>query len=131
MGWTPENIERVRTMASSGLTITQIANSIGGVSRNSIAGVGSRYKIKFLGNDHAISPPKPKPDRVFIPKVIIEPLVPGEAFPESRMVTFDELGKGECRFPFGGHDFRFCGLTALEDRSYCRHHTILTTQPRS
>ena len=131
MGWTPENIERVRTMAESGLSASQVAAAIGGVSRNAVVGVGMRNKITFHGrsgnrgkSEHATRA------RISKPKSLLAPMAPGETFPESLMVTFADLEPGACHFPFGHTDFRFCGLPTLEGRSYCRHHTIITTQPR-
>lgn len=133
MVWTPENIERVRAMAASGLSATQVAGQIGGVSRNSIIGIAHRNKFQFTGragNPNPAGSTRAAPDRVFIPKPTIAPIKPGEVFPESRMVCFEELGRDECRFPFGHSDFRFCALPVVEGRSYCWHHTIVTMQPR-
>lgn len=133
MVWTPENIERVKAMAASGLSATQVAGQIGGVSRNSIIGIAHRNKFQFTGKSGNPNPPgstRTAPDRVFIPKSAIAPLKPGEAFPQSRLIPFADLERGECRFPFGNSDFRFCALPVVEGRSYCRHHTIVTMQPR-
>jgi GcrA cell cycle regulator len=132
MGWTPENIERVRTMAFDGLSATQIAASIGGVSRNAVIGVGTRNKITFHGG-HRGGAPKSDTQRlirVFIPKPVPAAPAPQQPYAGSRMISFDDLKNHECRFAFGASDFRFCALPVMEGRPYCSHHVKLTTQPR-
>ncbi|RSU66079.1 GcrA cell cycle regulator, partial [Sphingomonas koreensis] len=54
MSWTDERIETLRKMWDSGLTATQIAEELGGVSRNAVIGKAHR-----LGLASRPSPVKP------------------------------------------------------------------------
>ena len=46
MAWTDERIERLRTMWENGLTASQIADDLGGVSRNAVIGKAHRLGLK-------------------------------------------------------------------------------------
>ena len=54
MSWTDERIERLRTMWAKGATASQIADELGGVSRNAVIGKAHR-----LGLEQRPSPVKP------------------------------------------------------------------------
>jgi GcrA cell cycle regulator len=46
MSWTDERIDRLRTMWENGLTASQIAEELGGVSRNAVIGKAHRLGLK-------------------------------------------------------------------------------------
>ncbi|HMQ18772.1 MAG TPA: GcrA family cell cycle regulator, partial [Sphingopyxis sp.] len=46
MSWTDERIEQLRTMWEKGLTASQIADELGGVSRNAVIGKAHRLGLK-------------------------------------------------------------------------------------
>ena len=54
MSWTDERIDRLKKMWSQGATASQIADELGGVSRNAVIGKAHR-----LGLDSRPSPVKP------------------------------------------------------------------------
>jgi GcrA cell cycle regulator len=54
MSWTDERIERLKKMWADGATASQIADELGGVSRNAVIGKAHR-----LGLDARPSPVKP------------------------------------------------------------------------
>src|SRR5678815_4065030 len=54
MSWTEERIERLRAMWTKGATASQIADELGGVSRNAVIGKAHR-----LGLESRPSPVKP------------------------------------------------------------------------
>src|SRR5947209_18000513 len=54
MSWTEERIERLKTMWHDGSTASQIADELGGVSRNAVIGKAHR-----LGLEQRPSPVKP------------------------------------------------------------------------
>jgi GcrA cell cycle regulator len=66
MSWTDERIDRLRTMWENGLTASQIAEELGGVSRNAVIGKAHRLGLKsrpspVKANDsESKSAPKPK-----------------------------------------------------------------------
>ncbi|HMS20112.1 MAG TPA: GcrA family cell cycle regulator [Sphingorhabdus sp.] len=66
MSWTDERIDRLKTMWEKGLTASQIADELGGVSRNAVIGKAHRLGLKsrpspVKANDGEAKPaPKPK-----------------------------------------------------------------------
>ena len=46
MSWTDERIDRLKTMWENGLTASQIAEELGGVSRNAVIGKAHRLGLK-------------------------------------------------------------------------------------
>jgi len=134
--WTPERVDLVRALAANKLSASQIASELGDVGRNSVIGICFRQKIALLGNDtvkkkYASTPLPAPPPRWFIPK---PPLPEPEESPvvdiaDMRMLTFDELQPGDCRFPIGWSDYRFCGLQAIEGKPYCWQHARICFKP--
>ncbi|MGL5837871.1 MAG: GcrA family cell cycle regulator [Sphingorhabdus sp.] len=72
MSWTDERIDRLRAMWEKGLTASQIADELGGVSRNAVIGKAHRLGLKsrpspVKANEveakpaAAVAKPKPKP----------------------------------------------------------------------
>ncbi|RYD43377.1 MAG: GcrA cell cycle regulator [Sphingomonadales bacterium] len=72
MSWTDERIESLRTMWEKGLTASQIADELGGVSRNAVIGKAHRLGLKSRPSPvkatekakpvkAAAAPPAPKP----------------------------------------------------------------------
>ncbi len=55
MSWTDERIERLKDMWTRGMTASQIADDLGGVSRNAVIGKAHRLGLQ--------SRPSPKPRR--------------------------------------------------------------------
>lgn len=50
---------------------------------------------------------------------------------DPRLVSLEDLRRGECRYPYGDGPFLFCGHLKLEGSSYCpEHHALCTEAPR-
>jgi GcrA cell cycle regulator len=71
MSWTDERIETLRKMWDSGLTATQIAEELGGVSRNAVIGKAHRLGL----------PARPSPVKPNEPKAAAAPATPAEPRP--------------------------------------------------
>ncbi len=69
MSWTDERIDRLRALWSQGITASQIAEELGGVSRNAVIGKAHRLGLQsrpspVKANDPAPAPkPKPKAEK--------------------------------------------------------------------
>jgi GcrA cell cycle regulator len=66
MSWTDERIDRLKTMWENGLTASQIADELGGVSRNAVIGKAHRLGLKsrpspVKANDADAKSAAPKP----------------------------------------------------------------------
>ena len=76
MSWTDERIERLKTMWTSGSTASQIAEDLGGVSRNAVIGKAHR-----LGLEARPSPVKSGEEKDKVKKVPAAKAAPSEAAP--------------------------------------------------
>lgn len=61
MNWTDERVELLRKLWSEGLSASQIAGQLGGVSRNAVIGKVHRLKLSSRGRTNAAPVQKKKP----------------------------------------------------------------------
>ena len=145
MGWTDERVASLKKLWQDGLSASQIAKQLGGVTRNAVIG-----KVHRLGLSGRATPSKParpmfkapRPPRTvaaaaYAPRRITEPvLVPPE--PVVRYVdeapgsaTILTLVNHMCKWPIGDPataTFTFCGRRA-SDGPYCGEHARVAYQP--
>ena len=91
MSWTDERIDTLRKMWEAGQTASQIAEELGGVSRNAVIGKAHR-----LGLQSRPSPVKPnEPAAAAAPKAAAPPDAAraelAAANPQGRLITPDEV----------------------------------------
>jgi GcrA cell cycle regulator len=84
MSWTDERIDRLKTMWENGLTASQIAEDLGGVSRNAVIGKAHRLGLKsrpspVKANDVDAKPAAAKPKA----KIAEKPAAPRTAAPSA------------------------------------------------
>jgi GcrA cell cycle regulator len=145
MSWTDDRIERLKQMWSEGLSASQIAKSLGEVTRNAV--IGKVHRLGLAGRVTAprVERPRPtvtvaaapqQPSRLPVPRVATmraeavteEPLEP---MPENA-VSVADLSASVCRWPLGDPataEFRFCGRRAKQGAPYCEAHVRLAYQP--
>ena len=159
MNWTDERVETLKKLWAGGLSASQIAAQLGGVSRNAVIGKVHRLKLSNRGRTSA-APPHPKRTSQgggggrsrqsrpvtatvgatalkaqFETEVVAEQrLRPVEnvVVPISRKLTLTELTENTCKWPNGdplSQDFSFCGNDTGEDGPYCSYHSRLAYQP--
>ncbi|HEU0134852.1 MAG TPA: GcrA family cell cycle regulator [Allosphingosinicella sp.] len=97
MSWTDERIDRLKELWTQGMTASQIADELGGVSRNAVIGKAHR-----LGLQSRPSPVKPNEGQSesapspFEPEVRVEPEAEeAEAAPEEAEVAIGTQGEAE------------------------------------
>ena len=153
--WTDERVELLRRLWDDGLSASQIALQIGGVSRNAVIGkvhrlgLSGRAKPGAAGAARAAKPRAAAPTPPQLeggrtpprdPEQLMRPtLVPSERWnadqveiPESQRVSIMELRDTTCRWPIGDPskaDFAFCGGRAVTGLPYCGHHCRIAYQP--
>jgi len=144
MGWTDERVELLKKLWQDGLSASQIAKQLGGVTRNAVIG-----KVHRLGLSGRAAPSKPqrtafKPPRAArpaaapsAPRRIAEPVV---AHPQPPVRYVDEspgtatvltLGAHMCKWPIGDpalDNFTFCGRRT-DEGPYCHEHAQVAYQP--
>ena len=128
MTWTDERIEDLKRYWDRGLSCSQIATRLGGVTRNAVIG-----KVSRLGLAPRMQPRKPssrviKPlpqQRRWVPPVTTEPLPPPQDIDTARVASVLDLRDHHCRWPIGdpkAADFGFCGRAPTAGLPYCAGH---------
>ncbi len=141
MSWTDERIERLKTMWAEGLSASQIARSLGEVTRNAVIG-----KVHRLGLSGRVAPAarveRPRPVSAPPPRPVAPRVAPAmraepvqiesyEPMPETAVTVLD-LSASVCKWPIGDPTdpaFRFCGRRAGTGSPYCEAHARLAYQP--
>lgn len=156
--WTDERVDLLRRLWEEGLSASQVASQLGGVSRNAVIGKVHRLGLSGRTKSGADVDARRKPEldaevavsvveapTISEPPAIVShrpapnfPLVPPPAAPEpvalavSERVTIMDLRESMCRWPMGdptSPDFRFCGGRAITGLPYCTHHAQIAYQP--
>ena len=65
MSWTDERIDRLKSMWAKGATASQIADELGGVSRNAVIGKAHRLGLQSRPSPVKPNEPEAKPCGVF------------------------------------------------------------------
>lgn len=132
-GWDDERVEKLKALWLDGLSASQIAKRLGGVTRNAVIGKVHRVGLTVTDGAHRQpasapsklakppSPPKPKAAAKPTPPplAVVEPRDPGSRKPWVKIPdsVFNEPGGrhwltrdfGECAWPFGeGEAMRSC-----------------------
>jgi GcrA cell cycle regulator len=146
MGWTDERVELLKKLWQDGLSASQIAKQLGGVTRNAVIG-----KVHRLGLSGRAAPSKPartvfkapRPARPpssvpSAPRRIAEPALHAPQPSPVRYVeeapglaTVLTLGAHMCKWPIGDpslDSFTFCGRRTGEG-PYCQQHSQVAYQP--
>ena len=141
MSWTDEKIDKLKKLWGQGNTASQIAEIIGGVSRNAVIGKAHRLnlsaKIKTrtaASNkdfDSTMEGKEIKSNRGRKSK--FKSLIIEKNFEPENPKQLEELDENSCKWPIGHPDeksFYFCGRSSLKDFSYCKLHLLYAYQPK-
>ena len=141
MSWTEEKVEKLKKLWGNGNTASQIAEIIGGISRNAVIGKAHRLnlsaKIKTrtaTSNKNFQSSMEENNVRSKkIRKSKFRSLLIEKNFEPENPKQLEELDESLCKWPIGHPDennFYFCGRSSLKDFSYCKLHLLYAYQPK-
>lgn len=159
MGWNEERVELLKKLWNEGLSASQIASRLGGVTRNAVIG-----KVHRLGLSGRVTPTRtlgtrrPRARTATAPRRVVRPrpmaaagpvrnqwgwesAIQPEGLPEVAEELFIPLEdrksvlmlkENDCRWPIGDpqhDDFHFCGHPKREGLPYCEFHARKAYQP--
>tara|TARA_B110000444_G_scaffold196768_1_gene187477 strand:- start:259 stop:753 length:495 start_codon:yes stop_codon:yes gene_type:complete len=141
MSWNDEKVKKLTEMWGKGSSASQIAEIIGGVSRNAVIGKAHRLnlsaKIKTrtaTSNQSFDSSMKDKNAKIKRGrKSKFRSLIIEKNFEPENPKQLEELDESSCKWPIGHPDeksFYFCGRSSLKDFSYCKLHLLYAYQPK-
>ena len=141
MSWTEEKVAKLKELWGKGNTASQIAEIIGGISRNAVIGKAHRLNLsakiktrtatsnKNFENSFQEKNIKSRRGR----KSKFKSLIIEKDFEPENPKQLDELNEDSCKWPIGHPDeksFYFCGRSSLKDFSYCKLHLLYAYQPK-
>jgi len=141
MSWTEEKVAKLKELWGKGNTASQIAEIIGGISRNAVIGKAHRLNLsakiktrtatsnqKFENKLEAKELKTKRGSRSKFKSLIIE-----KDFEPENPKQLEELTENCCKWPIGHPNektFYFCGRSSLKDFSYCKLHLLYAYQPK-
>jgi GcrA cell cycle regulator len=140
MSWNEEKVAKLKELWGKGNTASQIAEIIGGLSRNAVIGkahrlnLSSKIKTRISSNQNFQNGikeniTKQKKGR----KSRFQSLIIEKDFEPENPKKLEELDDDSCKWPVGHPEeesFYFCGRSSLKDFSYCKLHLLYAYQPK-
>jgi GcrA cell cycle regulator len=157
MAWNDERVELLKKLWAEGLSASQIAARLGGVTRNAVIGKVHRLGLSGRATTSRISNPRPRkmhtgrtnrgPSLLFGTRgnAALKPVYETDYEPEPEPAKLQELvippaerasiltlKECMCKWPIGHpgeEDFHFCGRKSASGLPYCEHHARMAYQP--
>ena len=139
MSWTEEKVAKLKELWGKGNTASQIAEIIGGISRNAVIGKAHRLNLsakiktrsavnlKNSQKNNEISAAKRGRKSKF------RSLLLDKNFEPAKNLQLEELTEDTCKYMEGHPDEKnssFCGRKTVEKFSYCPLHLMVVFQPK-
>ena len=145
MSWTEEKVQKLRELWGKDKTASQIAEIIGGISRNAVIGKAHRlnlearsiskrpkHKVNAENTENNIKP-EVKVQKLGR-KARFKALLLDKSFEQENPKKLEELTNETCRSPIGHpyeEKFYFCGRQPMEKFPYCKLHVLYAFQPKN
>ena len=156
MSWTDERVSTLKKLWLDGLSASQIAKQLGGVTRNAV--IGKVHRLGLSGRAAPSQPARPAfkaprparpaaqampsaprrvtpveaPSSVPAASASTPPSLPAFRHEEPGSATVLTLGAHMCKWPIGDpslDNFTFCGRRSEENGPYCHEHACVAYQP--
>ncbi len=159
MAWTDDRVELLKNLWAEGLSASQIANRLGGVTRNAVIGKVHRLGLSGRTTTSRAKAPRTRRRPVHTQNRPARPqlrshgnlalkpsydtdaeeeleLVPAQiqelVIPLNERASILTLDETRCRWPIGDpgdEEFHFCGRSSDVGAPYCEFHSQIAYQP--
>ena len=140
MSWTEEKVTKLKELWGKGNTASQIAEIIGGVSRNAVIGKAHRLnlssKIKtrsIVKNQKDFNKNESSELKLRGRRGKLKTLLLDKDFEPAKNLSLEELSEDTCKYMEANPnelDASFCGRKTVEKFSYCPLHLMIVFQPK-
>ena len=140
MSWTEEKVNKLKELWGKGSTASQIADIIGGVSRNAVIGkahrlnLSSKVKARSPIQNQKVSGKNEQREIKFKGKRgKLKTLLLDQNFEPAKNLSLEELSEDTCKYMEANPDEKnasFCGRKTVEKFSYCPLHLMIVFQPK-
>jgi len=155
--WTDDRVELLKKLWADGLSASQIAGELGGITRNAVIGKVHRLGLSGRAKAPSSSVPRQRKARAatfrparpvsrgntalarhalaFLdaePELEPEPELLDNIIPLGQRCSILQLTEATCHWPIGdpsSPEFFFCGGKAVNSLPYCTHHCRMAYQP--
>jgi GcrA cell cycle regulator len=159
MSWDESRIEQLKKLWADGLSASQIAAELGGVTRNAVIGKVHRLGLSGRAKAKTASAVRTRTKTVVVKQqrvqtqtivtrgnlamvemvdAVAQPVVQQQrenvVIPMSRRISIMELREGVCRWPLGDPltaEFAYCGADCAMGKTYCEAHARVAFQPQN
>jgi GcrA cell cycle regulator len=157
--WAPQHCDALKGFVAAGLSFSEAAAALNekfgtAYTRSAVIGRAKRMKLVVRARHRPVRGPNlripkqkslaPEAHEGAVRQAGTEEAAPAATHTEPvklrcvgiqpRLLTFDELAEGDCRYPYGGdrdgEAITFCGHPRFRGTSYCAPHFHLTRGPR-
>ena len=142
MSWTEEKVTKLKELWGKGNTASQIAEIIGGISRNAVIGkahrlnLSAKIKTRSATSSENFDNSRSGKNSQLVKKgrkSKFKSLIIEKDFEPENPKQLEQLDENSCKWPIGHPDeksFYFCGRSSLKDFSYCKLHLLYAYQPK-
>tara|TARA_B100001996_G_C18240697_1_gene431339 strand:- start:24 stop:515 length:492 start_codon:yes stop_codon:yes gene_type:complete len=139
MSWTEEKVNKLKELWGKGQTASQIAEIIGGISRNAVIGkahrlnLSAKIKTRSSNNHHSNLIKTNNKSKIVGRKNKFRSLLLDKDFEPAKNLHLEELTEETCKYMEGHPDQKessFCGRKNVEKFSYCPLHLMIVFQPK-
>ena len=142
MSWNEEKVNKLKELWGKGNTASQIAEIIGGISRNAVIGKAHRLNLEARAPSKQSNLPKSRENKQIIKrspapmsrKARFQSILLDKNFEAENPKSLEELNEETCKWPIGHPNeekFYFCGRKPEGDFPYCKLHVLYAFQPKN